>query len=431
MSRSQQLPFELLTQIFMEGFRADQKDRRSARSRAHSKPELRDVVAWVCHAWRVAALDTPQLWSSVVINSHRSYVNYVRYIARAGPKRPLDIYLGLTSPFLNNVGTKTGMKPCEVVTDIMHDLAHYGVPDRWRTLNIRVGKPGLMPPNFTGMLALLPLHNLDSFTWLGYRDPEIPIDSELEQLDCDRLVLKSPRLRSVHFRDFLLGYIVEQGRASIFSNLTCLELGLEDGVPRVAQICSVLRQNPNLQIFRMALGNGGYGMSPDDYYPNPEVVKLPFLQEFSLRKGRGAHWVKPLLLSVSAPAVSKLRIAINNVDWGMWDVLSECLVKGVDGRPMFNALSHFVTNLPVEPLEDILRAYPRLERLDLTGREHPQQAAPSTLQGLLSMMPRLRHLRVDREWYLNAEQLVLAIQQAGTTVPKVDIIRMDYASYFL
>ncbi|QRV86886.1 F-box-like protein [Ceratobasidium sp. AG-Ba] len=431
MSKSKLLPFELLAQIFMEGFRADQKYRCSTRPRTHNKPEFRDVVTWVCHAWRVAALGTPQLWSSIVINSHRSYVSYVRYIARADPKRPLDIYLGLNSRFLKDVAAKTGMKLWEAVTDIMHDLAHYGAPDRWRTLNIRVGRPGLMPPNFTGTLALLPLRNLDSFTWLGYRDPEITIDDELERLDCDRLILKSSRLRSVHFRGFLLGYIVEQGRASVFSNLTCLELGLEDGVPRIAQICSVLRQNPNLQTFRIALGNGGYSMSPDDYYPNPEVVKLPFLQEFSLERGRGALWVKPLLLSISAPAVTKLRITITNVDWGVWDILPACLVEGVDGRPMFHALSHFVTNLPVEPLEDILRAYPRLERLDLTSREHPQKATPSTLQGLLPMVPRLTHLRVNREWYLNAEELVLAIEQAGTTAPKVDITRTDYAHYFI
>jgi hypothetical protein len=278
----QRLPSELLSSIFVTAVLGiDDSD-----------SVMVSTLMLVCRYWADVALNTPVLWSTILVSTHDSLVKARRKLARS-KSVPLDITINFSPRVEHSSG---------VTENVIHamDLIR---PALWRTKSFRLSVPSRSQAyaalsrcqEDAPLLENLSIRIFHSIQEDHYTTPPLSL------FNCH-----TPRLRSCSFTSFNFGWNVK-----FVSRLRILKLGgyYNGFSPSVDTLIDILRECPELEEF--ALRNMSdveldvCSVSEEEIDP-PKVLRLRRLLKASFYYA-GVARTRMLLGQISFPALETLE----------------------------------------------------------------------------------------------------------------------------
>ncbi|CAK5284880.1 unnamed protein product [Mycena citricolor] len=290
------LPPEIIVHIFVDYIAA------------LDKPTLFPAFLGVCRTWRQIALGTAGLWNDIVIPWQHPQPDVLlqRWVERAGPRIPLDIYMGLetTEPVLAVLG------------------AH---ASRWRRLVLRM--------SMRSTLAVAPGDGSGSWECLE----ELDVLADLQHaavLSPVTGLFSAPRLRRVCVHSFPATQFVLP-----WTQITSLALLNQS----LAQCLMIISQTRQLEALHVSLTNRNTSH-------HPISLVLPALRRFKIERDA----VPPILGYMTLPLLTDLDVS-GHVD----GVISLVMRSGCTITHL--RLSHML--MDEDPVYACLRALPGVTHL--------------------------------------------------------------------
>ncbi|KAF8598160.1 hypothetical protein BDV93DRAFT_609950, partial [Ceratobasidium sp. AG-I] len=122
------LPPEILSYVFTLAGKPSGK--------VHEKLFFGELVAQVCRRWRIAALNTPMLWSYIILSDLTPHERCATFLARSGDIISLDIDILMGKNYLYYSSTMEHEFADCARSALEFIVAHGGATSRWETLKI-------------------------------------------------------------------------------------------------------------------------------------------------------------------------------------------------------------------------------------------------------------------------------------------------------
>ncbi|CUA66813.1 hypothetical protein RSOLAG22IIIB_00261 [Rhizoctonia solani] len=418
--RVNQLPPEILSQVFMNC--GDE----------YWIPEYIDcqtIVTAVCRHWRKVALNTPTLWTEIVVfDSDKEPYNFAALcLARSGPMTPLDIKIELRSHFMPN-SSRWEPSPKDLIQRVCSTYeflsAHRATTSRWRSFHLETNVFGVLAHTIK-LIQTSPMPRLQSIQLLFENDPRIP-ERVRDPGPPEPLFLNhtSSQLRIAKFIGVPSPYLFGNTPRPQLTDLTCLELEFLGAQPDFEQLGSMLSANPRICVLDLSVS------SDLDYDSTlrPSSKYAPKIYLSSLRKLCMSYspstWVKDILGMIDAPSLKTFKLFTSDVNRREDPAeLLSCFVHQVAGSeptPRFPLLKHFSyepDRLGLDVLELFLVAYPKLTTFGL--ELGPWLDVPLRTAQLL---PNLTYLKVSEANRLDSlRQAITVWKDAGVPLVRVKV----------
>ncbi|QRW00912.1 hypothetical protein RhiJN_28930 [Ceratobasidium sp. AG-Ba] len=435
---------DILSHIFIEGAKLDRLERQRVHKRS-AQPlnlecqEFRDIVTWVCCHWRSLALRTTLLWAYIDLSDGPPYVRSRRFLARSGDTQPLDINLNIDRQFMAGLLKNDYVGHTERLVEALSFIINNGGDTvRWRSFSAKT-TAAIVVDDINYCLYGEPLPNLEFLSLIDcyrstsdYETPDGGIDREEPYLKL--FENQPPQLRSLQLRRFDSRFLLNPVGDPIVSNVTFIDLGLVGSEPPLTGIHLLLARNPSLRTLRLNMTRVRPDFDELNYGQNLKPVSLLSLQELFLTNPHSSLWGQQFLLMINAPILHYFRLYLHysySTFYGMLKIFVDGRYKTLSScraGKTFPSLKHFSTNIRSEWLEEVLCAYPELNKLTLLPR-HSQNAL-LLLSQQPWLVPNLKGLKIsscppDAHCLL---QTAKARSNAQIPLQSIEIGRLEFKS---
>ena len=310
------------------------------------------LLTQVCHYWRVVALETHELWSTIMIRNHamkrRDILSLLDLWLKRSGTRPLDVFLDIY--FIDDLVSTLIMQEFTKRQEEYRTLLKHLSPHLGRIRKVQ----GCIPVSIVPDLRLELMDSLETLEIVGTLD----IISSMQPLHLEVLKLL-PKLRTVSLENLGL----DQSLLSHQTQITRLELSKMRNPTWMScrSAYNILKSLPELQTVYLDLNRSDEPEGPDD---NSGNLLLPNLQALyiSWENWQALIDPEPLLRSIFAPNLRKLALSgeLDRISH-RWEALRNFIVSS--NYPPLTHLAICETG-PVDLcLDDILKCTPELTHL--------------------------------------------------------------------